>query len=116
MALFTTRSHTSFLFFFFSFEFCCISSSFFFISFFSFFCFITDFPKCDLLLVMGTSLQVQPFASLVTRVTERAVRLLVNREVVGTGGGGFDFSGGRTTKQSRDAKWLGDVQEGVRLL
>ncbi len=27
----------------------------------------TDFPKCDLLIVLGTSLVVQPFAGLVTR-------------------------------------------------
>ena len=26
---------------------------------------LTDLPECDLLLVMGTSLQVQPFASLI---------------------------------------------------
>lgn len=26
-----------------------------------------DFPRCDLLIIMGTSLQVQPFASLVSR-------------------------------------------------
>ena len=28
----------------------------------------TDFPKCDLLIIMGTSLQVYPFAYLATKV------------------------------------------------
>ncbi|KJH43696.1 transcriptional regulator, Sir2 family [Dictyocaulus viviparus] len=31
-------------------------------------CAISDFPKCDLLLIMGTSLVVQPFANLVNEV------------------------------------------------
>jgi NAD-dependent deacetylase sirtuin 2 len=43
-----------------------------------------DFPKCDLLLVIGTSLQVQPFASLIARVKEHVPRVLINREAVGT--------------------------------
>ena len=36
--------------------------------------------RCDLLLVMGTSLVVQPFASLVDRVPPDCPRLLINRE------------------------------------
>ena len=43
----------------------------------------TDFPKCDLLIVMGTSLQVQPFASLIEQVPKNIPRLLINREKVG---------------------------------
>eukprot|EP00808_Paulinella_micropora_P014381 g65123.t1 len=42
-----------------------------------------DFPKCDLLIVMGTSLQVQPFAGLVHRVGQHVPRLLINLEKVG---------------------------------
>jgi len=42
-----------------------------------------DFPKCDLLIVMGTSLFVQPFASLIHDVAPEVPRLLINREVVG---------------------------------
>ena len=42
-----------------------------------------DFPECDLLIVTGTSLKVQPFASLVGRVGSNVPRLLVNRERVG---------------------------------
>jgi len=54
-----------------------------------------DFPRCDLLLVMGTSLVVHPFASLVGQPRRGTLRLLVNRERVGErsslGPGGFDF-------------------------
>lgn len=34
--------------------------------------FTQDFVDCDLLLVIGTSLQVQPFASLIKRVSQYA--------------------------------------------
>ncbi|XP_033636795.1 NAD-dependent protein deacetylase sirtuin-2-like isoform X2 [Asterias rubens] len=60
-----------------------------------------DFPRCDLLIVMGTSLVVQPFASLLERVPETTPRLLINMEKAGEsnpvlrrlgyGGGGFEF-------------------------
>ena len=42
-----------------------------------------DFPRCDLLIVMGTSLVVQPFASLIDAVGESVPRLLINREPAG---------------------------------
>lgn len=42
-----------------------------------------DFKPCDLLLILGTSLQVQPFAGLVSRVRPGTPRLLLNRERVG---------------------------------
>lgn len=60
-------------------------------------CVMADFEACDLLivigtaialftlyssLVQGTSLQVQPFASLITFVGKTAPRLLINREKV----------------------------------
>lgn len=41
-----------------------------------------DFPKADLLIIMGSSLVVQPFASLVDRVKSHVPRLLLNREKV----------------------------------
>eukprot|EP00388_Colpodella_angusta_P012567 GDKJ01031845.1.p1 GENE.GDKJ01031845.1~~GDKJ01031845.1.p1 ORF type:complete len:553 (-),score=117.76 GDKJ01031845.1:66-1724(-) len=41
-----------------------------------------DLPKCDLLIVMGTSLKVQPFASLVGRVHPLCPRLLLNLTAV----------------------------------
>lgn len=39
-----------------------------------------DFQECDLLIVMGTSLQVQPFCSLAQRVKETTPRLLVHTQ------------------------------------
>jgi len=46
-----------------------------------------DFPNCDLLFVLGTSLTVQPFCELVERVGDLVPRVLVNREKVGN----FEF-------------------------
>lgn len=42
-----------------------------------------DFPECDLLIVMGTSLAVQPFASLVGMPPPSCPRVLVNRDMAG---------------------------------
>eukprot|EP00929_Paragymnodinium_shiwhaense_P066840 TRINITY_DN33583_c0_g1_i1.p1 TRINITY_DN33583_c0_g1~~TRINITY_DN33583_c0_g1_i1.p1 ORF type:complete len:326 (+),score=48.11 TRINITY_DN33583_c0_g1_i1:115-1092(+) len=52
-----------------------------------------DLPQADLLLVMGTSLQVQPFAGLVNQVLPEVPRVLVNRDRVGEAdaAGGDDF-------------------------
>ena len=41
---------------------------------------MSDFPRCDMLIVMGTSLKVQPFASLVTMVNKSCPVLLINME------------------------------------
>ncbi|KAJ2794267.1 NAD-dependent protein deacetylase sirtuin-2 [Coemansia guatemalensis] len=74
-----------------------------------------DFDACDLLIVMGTSLQVQPFASLTNRVRDSVPRLLINRERVGEAkmrGPGFDFDGRLDRKAlHRDALVLGDCDE-----
>jgi NAD-dependent SIR2 family protein deacetylase len=43
---------------------------------------VQDFKQCDLLVVMGTSLAVHPFAGLVDRVSSRCPRLLINRDEV----------------------------------
>jgi NAD-dependent deacetylase sirtuin 2 len=72
-----------------------------------------DLPQCDLLLVLGTSLVVQPFASLVTQTAQGAPRVLINRERVGEGGWrGFDFDAPGTT----DLHFQGDCDDGVREL
>jgi len=42
-----------------------------------------DFHKCDLCITMGTSLYVQPFASLPNYVGKECKRVLINRERVG---------------------------------
>lgn len=41
-----------------------------------------DFPQCDLLIVMGTSLQVEPFASLVDTVSRGALQLYTTLQVI----------------------------------
>ncbi|ORY04165.1 NAD-dependent deacetylase sirtuin-2 [Basidiobolus meristosporus CBS 931.73] len=78
-----------------------------------------DFKNCDMLIVMGTSLQVQPFASLIDQVSPNVPRLLINREVCGVYNGtrsrGFDFEGIRQQYQ-RDALYLGSCDNGCRRL
>jgi NAD-dependent deacetylase sirtuin 2 len=41
-----------------------------------------DFDKCDLLIILGTSLNVNPFANLACRVNALCPRLLINRDKV----------------------------------
>ncbi|KAJ8343250.1 hypothetical protein SKAU_G00305790 [Synaphobranchus kaupii] len=74
----------------------------------NFLLYLTDFPLADLLLVMGTSLEVQPFAGLVGAVRGSVSRLLINRDPVGP------FSGGAL--RHNDVAELGDVVGGVRKL
>jgi NAD-dependent deacetylase sirtuin 2 len=68
-----------------------------------------DFPKCDLLIVMGTSLKVHPFASLITMVPRGTPRILVNRELVGEYPRGFQFR-----KGSGDVFLKGDCDDGCQ--
>ena len=72
-------------------------------------CLKTDFRNCKLLLVFGTSLMVQPFASLVRRAPSGTPRLLVNRERRGEDMG-LDFD----TPGSSDGLFLGDCDAGAR--
>ncbi|XP_033063606.1 NAD-dependent protein deacetylase sirtuin-3, mitochondrial isoform X2 [Trachypithecus francoisi] len=44
---------------------------------------VVDFPMADLLLILGTSLEVEPFASLTEAVRSSVPRLLINRDLVG---------------------------------
>lgn len=69
--------------------------------------YLTDFPLADLLIVMGTSLEVEPFASLAGAVLPTVPRLLVNRDAVGP----FLWR-----RRSRDVVLLGDLVQGVRTL
>uniref|UniRef100_A0A3B5LPL0 NAD-dependent protein deacetylase n=1 Tax=Xiphophorus couchianus TaxID=32473 RepID=A0A3B5LPL0_9TELE len=73
----------------------------------SFFKYLTDFPLADLLIVMGTSLEVEPFASLAGAVRSSVPRLLINRNLVGP------FAWGR---RPHDVTQLGDVVSGVKEL
>lgn len=80
-----------------------------------------DFPKCDMLIIMGTSLVVQPFASLAGKVDNNTPRLLINRDKVGDPNmfGGFitkllglnpDFDSDSTN--SRDVFFQTDCDQG----
>ncbi|XP_042560017.1 NAD-dependent protein deacetylase sirtuin-2 isoform X1 [Clupea harengus] len=82
----------------------------------------TDFPRCDLLIIMGTSLQVQPFASLVGRVPKSTPRLLINMEKTGESdfmsgmlglGGGLDFE---SDKAYRDVAHISTCDDGCLAL
>ncbi|KAF3429804.1 hypothetical protein E2986_05601 [Frieseomelitta varia] len=83
-----------------------------------------DFAQADLLIIMGSSLVVQPFASLVDRVRPNCPRLLINKEKVGMQdrlsrllglrhGLIFDT---RSSHGGRDVAWLGDCDTGCQLL
>uniref|UniRef100_A0A2K6AGJ8 NAD-dependent protein deacetylase sirtuin-2 n=1 Tax=Mandrillus leucophaeus TaxID=9568 RepID=A0A2K6AGJ8_MANLE len=86
-------------------------------------CMQSDFLKVDLLLIMGTSLQVQPFASLISKAPLSTPRLLINKEKAGQSdpflgmilglGGGMDFD---SKKAYRDVAWLGDCDQGCLAL
>ncbi|KAM4846086.1 NAD-dependent protein deacetylase sirtuin-3, mitochondrial isoform 2-T2 [Thomomys bottae] len=68
---------------------------------------VADFPMADLLLILGTSLEVEPFASLSEAVRSSVPRLLINRELVGP----FAWR-----PRSRDVAQLGDVVHSVEKL
>uniref|UniRef100_A0A3Q0R0D9 NAD-dependent protein deacetylase n=1 Tax=Amphilophus citrinellus TaxID=61819 RepID=A0A3Q0R0D9_AMPCI len=81
-----------------------------------------DFPRCDLLIIMGTSLQVQPFASLVSRVSKSCPRLLINMEKAGQVnpmmglfgfGEGMDFD---SDKAYRDVAHISTCDDGCLAL
>ncbi|KAJ3306518.1 NAD-dependent protein deacetylase sirtuin-2 [Blyttiomyces sp. JEL0837] len=75
--------------------------------------FIDDFKQADALIVMGSSLQVQPVASLISRVNEDVPRLLINLEI--SGDLEFDFAGVKGGFR-RDSVYLGPCDEGVTRL
>jgi len=75
-----------------------------------------DFDQCDLLLVLGTSLQVHPFAGLINEVRPDVPRLLINRERAGEGRGFFSRGFRFDQPNSRDVFFKGDCDSGVREL
>ena len=82
-----------------------------------------DFEKCDLLIIMGTSLVVQPFASLPNRTNDQVPRLYINLEnhcapkldpiMAVIFGKGFDFDG---ENNHRDVFWQGTCDDGCEAL
>jgi NAD-dependent deacetylase sirtuin 2 len=86
-----------------------------------------DLSECDLLIVLGTSLVVNPFASLIGRAARTAPRLLVNNEPAGTTDQwcgnqrvrldyGFRFHLSEEGQNWRDAWHKGDCDSGCRAL
>lgn len=75
-----------------------------------------DLQSCDLLIVLGTSLVVHPFASLVGMTPSQVPRLLINRDPAGTYdvlSRGFRFN--HKDKQNwRDVFCKGDCDSGCR--
>lgn len=63
------------------------------------------------MIVIGTSLQVMPFAGLVDLAHRKTPRLLINREAVGP----FEYLRSNQTRGS-DSLWLGDADDGVLAL
>ncbi|XP_065539403.1 NAD-dependent protein deacetylase sirtuin-3, mitochondrial isoform X4 [Lathamus discolor] len=68
---------------------------------------VADFPMADLLFVIGTSLEVEPFASLAGAVRGSVPRVLINRDLVGP----FAWQ-----QRHKDVAQLGDVVHGVQAL
>ncbi|XP_071073964.1 NAD-dependent protein deacetylase sirtuin-3, mitochondrial isoform X5 [Dasypus novemcinctus] len=70
---------------------------------------LIDFPVADLLLILGTSLEVvvEPFASLSEAVCSSVPRVLINRDLVGS------FA---SSPRSQDVAQLGDVVHSVERL
>lgn len=84
---------------------------------------MSDFQQCDLLLVLGTSLSVGPFNSLLHRVPPTCPRVLINLELVGEAEHaweeGFKFvkdDDSRDEQGSRDLFWKGESDHGVEEL
>ncbi|KAM3962494.1 NAD-dependent deacetylase sirtuin 2 homolog [Aphomia sociella] len=83
-------------------------------------CLQEDFQRCDMLIIMGSSLEVQPFASLIDMVPEWCPRLLINREKAGVRspllrlwglvGGGLQLD----EDAVRDVARLGDCDDGCQ--
>ncbi|XP_078077204.1 NAD-dependent protein deacetylase sirtuin-3 [Mustelus asterias] len=67
-----------------------------------------EFKQSDLLIVMGTSLEIEPFASIVNSVQPHIPRLLLNRNAVGP------FK--QIPLKRTDVRKLGDLIDSVRLL
>jgi len=76
-------------------------------------------PSCDLLVVLGTSLVVGPFNSLVGKASLDAPRLLINSHSAGTCDKlelGFRFHKQEDGQNWRDVFHQGDIDIGVRAL
>ncbi|GMH56576.1 hypothetical protein TL16_g02163 [Triparma laevis f. inornata] len=95
-----------------------------------------DLKKCDLLIVAGTSLAVQPFASFIDAVPRSTPRIFINRDSDGSGRKGeYDDAGGQhlwgkcgnyrdvllrgdcdkvVTQICREMDWLNELQNKIK--
>lgn len=81
----------------------------------------TDFEKCDLLIIMGTSLKVLPFNMLIDYVSKDIPRVLINREKVGLKDKELSYlimqlEGLNFKEDTKDVAILGDCDDGIRKL
>ncbi|KAK9498252.1 hypothetical protein O3M35_004108 [Rhynocoris fuscipes] len=86
----------------------------------------SDFRKCDLLIVMGSSLIVEPFASIITRTERNCPRIVINKHAVGGKHGlRFDQEGTRDfflegtcddgcQKLAEELGWNSDLEELIK--
>lgn len=72
-----------------------------------FFYYLQDLPQCDMVIIMGTSLEVYPFAGIVNSARGYIPRILINREAVGP------FAS-RTSGRFNDLAVTGDLLENVQ--
>ena len=81
-----------------------------------------DFKNCDLLIIIGTSLTVQPFAGLIDTVGPKTPRLLINKTKCGQSsqisrllglGSGLEFD---SDNNYRDVLILDDCDNGCKRL
>ena len=72
-----------------------------------------DLSNCELLIVMGTSLSVQPFGALPNRVPDTCVRVVINREPLRDTASLFDFD---APQNYRDVFFRGTCDDGVAAL
>jgi len=79
-------------------------------------CAAADFSACDLLIVMGTSLVVRPFADLINLPQSDTARVLINKEKAGEEGVGMWFRGFKFDGCGRDLFLQGDCDKIIQEL
>ncbi|KAK8814172.1 hypothetical protein WA158_008034 [Blastocystis sp. Blastoise] len=76
-----------------------------------------DMENCDLVIIIGTSLEVEPISTLVNSIPLNTLRLLINKEAVEPFKSNFDFDSLSKSfvsnyKNIRDVFYCGDCDEG----
>ena len=79
-------------------------------------CLGADKKKADLILVLGTSLQVAPVSLIPDMVHQSCKRALINRDLVGSFEGTCRKQGSMNHKTTRDVFVEGDCDDSIRVL